>query len=171
MNPAETRMLRAQPLVREAFQPFGEMIVLPPSGGLPVNQGRGLRHDVSAPWGDSLADTAPTLALYGIRVSALPLKVTLFERHPRSVQIFLPMVCQRYAVVVAPSTAAGLPDSAHAVAFIGSAGQGVLYHAGVWHHPIVALDSDAQFAMLMQENGTAEDCVTHTLSVPLICEQ
>ncbi len=165
---ADLPWLRAQPLLPEAFRPFGDVIAFPPHGGLPVNQGRGLRHNIPVPWSMRATD-APALALYGIRASVLPLAVTVFECHPRSFQIFLPMLCQRYAVIVAPSTASGLPDRAQAIAFIGAAGQGVLYHAGVWHHPIVALDSDAQFAMLMHEGGTQEDCVTHTLAVPLIC--
>jgi ureidoglycolate hydrolase len=37
----------------------------------------------------------------------------------------------------------------------------------VWHHPIVALDSAADFAMLAWEDGTADDCVEHWFGAPI----
>ena len=53
-------------------------------------------------------------------------------------------------------------------AFICLPGQGINYHAGTWHHPLVVLDEPAQFAMLVWEDGTREDCVEWPLPQPLI---
>jgi ureidoglycolate lyase len=39
--------------------------------------------------------------------------------------------------------------------------------AGVWHHPILALDGPADFVMLAWEDGSALDCVEHPLAEPV----
>jgi ureidoglycolate lyase len=44
----------------------------------------------------------------------------------------------------------------------------VNYRAGVWHHPIIALDGPADFVMLAWEDGTPRDCEERPLSAPLL---
>jgi ureidoglycolate lyase len=53
-------------------------------------------------------------------------------------------------------------------AFVCGPGQGVNYHLGVWHHPIIALEAPAEFAMLAWEDGTPGDCVVRQLPEPLL---
>ena len=77
------------------------------------------------------------------------------------------MICTRYLVCVAPTGKDGLPMLDGLEAFVCSPGQGVNYHAGTWHHPLVALDGPAQFAMLVWEDGTKEDCVVWQLPAPI----
>ena len=74
------------------------------------------------------------------------------------------MVCGRYLVVVAPDDPHGGPDLDRLQAFVASAGQGINYLRGVWHHPIVALDVPADFVMLAWEDGGALDCEERSLS-------
>ena len=52
-------------------------------------------------------------------------------------------------------------------AFICGPGQGVNYHRGVWHHPIIALEAPAELAMLAWEDGGPGDCVVVQLPEPL----
>jgi ureidoglycolate lyase len=97
----------------------------------------------------------------------LPFQVQLLERHPHSTQAFLPLACTRFLVCVAPALADGSPDIHGIAAFLCGPGQGVNYHRGVWHHPILALDGAADFAMLAWEDGSAQDCVEWPLSEPV----
>jgi ureidoglycolate lyase len=66
------------------------------------------------------------------------------ERHPLGSQAFVPLNGQRYVVVVAP---AGAPPSREGLrAFLCRGDQGINYHRGTWHHPMLALDRACEFA-------------------------
>ena len=97
----------------------------------------------------------------------LPLLVPLLEQHPNSSQAFFPVTAERFLIVVAPQEAGGSPDIAQAEAFIGQRSQGINYHAGVWHAPIVALDAGGDFLMLIWEQDTPADCRIERLAAPL----
>lgn len=156
------------PLNAEHFAPYGSVIEASSEPGIRVNQGRGLRHDLPV---DLDGVGSLRVAAFNVSVSQLPLTVTLFERHPLSVQIFIPMLCTRYAVIVAPNDADGRPDCDRAEAFLAHAGQGLIYNRNVWHHPISAIDSDAQFTMMIREEGSDRDCVVNTLAKALLCDE
>jgi ureidoglycolate lyase len=160
--------LRAQPLTREAFAPFGDVIGLSLGGGTSANQGTATRYDRVAQLASTRPEAQPNLAVFRSVAKALPFEVRLVERHPCSTQMFVPLACQRFLVVVCPSDARGEPDVAQLRAFVCGPGQGVNYHAGVWHHPIIALDGPADFIMLAWEDGTARDCEERSLSAPLL---
>jgi ureidoglycolate lyase len=111
---------------------------------------------------------SPNLAVFLSKAKSLPFEVRLLERHPHSTQAFLPMVCARFLVCVAPTLPDGSPEVAKLRAFVCGPGQGINYARGVWHHPIIALDADAEFAMLAWEDGTARDCVECPLAAPVL---
>jgi ureidoglycolate lyase len=107
------------------------------------------------------------MAVFRSTAKSLPFAVRLLEQHPCSTQAFLPMICSRFLVVVAPTSSGGGPDVSGLRAFVCSPGQGITYAVGVWHHPIIALDVDADFVMLAFEDGSALDCVEHPLAQPI----
>ena len=74
------------------------------------------------------------------------------------------MVCARFLVCVAPTRTDGAPDDDALQAFVCGPGQGISYNVGVWHHPIIALDGDADFAMIAFEDGSPQDCVEQPLA-------
>jgi ureidoglycolate lyase len=160
-------LLRAQPLTREAFAPFGDVIGLELAGGASANQGTATRYDRVAQLASSRPEARPNLAVFRSVAKALPFEVRLLERHPCSTQMFVPLACQRFLVVVCPDDARGEPDLARLRAFVCGPGQGVNYRAGLWHHPIIALDGPADFLMLAWEDGSALDCEERPLSTPL----
>ena len=43
-------------------------------------------------------------------------------------------------------------------AFLASSNQGINFAAGVWHHPLIALESDTDFACVVHEDGSSDDC-------------
>ena len=161
------RTVTATPLTLEAFAPFGAVVSAGLKAGASANQGTAVRFDRCAELVSTRPAATPNLAVFRSTKKTLPFEVRLLERHPCSTQTFLPMVCRRFLVVVAPTAADGSPDLAGLRAFVCGPGQGVTYGAGVWHHPIIALDEDADFAMLAWEDGGPLDCVEHPLSSPL----
>lgn len=157
------REVSAQPLSAEAFAPYGAVVSAGLAAGQSANQGTAVRFDFCAPLTSTRPQARGNLAVFRSTKKALPFEVRLLEQHPCSTQAFLPMVCARFLVCVAPTRADGTPDDDKLLAFVCGPGQGVSYHPGVWHHPIIALDDDADFAMIAFEDGTPLDCVEHPL--------
>lgn len=163
------RQLEIRPLSARLFAGFGQVVEAGGPDGRLVNDGRALRYDGLAPLDAQAGSTAPVVALYRVEAVELPFAVGLFERHPLSSQLFVPMTVGRYLVVVAPPDDRGRPDPGRALAFAGMRGQGVNYARGVWHSPMVALDAPGDLAMVMgQAFGPAEDCETHALPEPIL---
>ena len=157
------RTLNAEPIGREAFAPFGDVLWAGLSEGAAANQGTAVRFNWAAQLANDRAGARPNLAIFRSTPQPLPFLVKLLERHPHSTQAFLPLVCARFLVLVAPTAADGGPELAGLRAFVCRAGQGINYRAGTWHHPIIALDAPAEFAMLAWEDGTAGDCEERAL--------
>jgi ureidoglycolate lyase len=161
------REVRARPISRERFAPYGDVVSAGAGAGLSANQGTAVRFDWAARLSSSREGARPNLAVFRSLARALPFEVRLLERHPCSSQAFLPMVCARFLVCVAPALADGGPDVAALEAFVCGPGQGINYLPGVWHHPILALDGEADLVMLAWEDGGALDCVEHPLAEPV----
>jgi len=157
--------LTPRPLSAGAFAPFGNMLTFDEAQARPVNAGNALRADLPARFSFSVGQ--PKLALFRVAAQTLPLAVGVLEQHPNSSQMFFPVSAKRFLVVVAPRAPDGGPDTGKAAAFVGGHGQGIAYHAGVWHAPIVALDTDGDFLMLIWEQDTPADCHIELLAVPL----
>jgi ureidoglycolate lyase len=164
---APLRSLVARPLTPEAFAPFGDVVSAGLKAGASANQGTAVRFDWSAKLESGRPGAKPNLAVFRSVPQPLPFTVKLLEHHPQSSQAFLPMRCSRFLVCVAPTAPEGGPDLDGLVAFVCGPGQGVNYHQGVWHHPIIALDTPAEFAMLAWEDGGKEDCVVRQFSTPV----
>ena len=160
-------LLSVEPLTAAAFAPFGDVVEARPTQTREANQGTARRHDRLARFESVRPKAEANLAIFESRALALPLPLRLFERHAHSTQLFLPMAASRYLVVTAPDAGDGGPDFAKARAFLAGPTQGVNYRAGCWHHPIVALDRDATFAMLAWEDGGAEDAEERMLPRPM----
>src|SRR5690606_34432998 len=85
----------------------------------------------------------------------LPFQVTMMERHPQGSQAFMPLSNRPYLVVVAP---AGEPPTVEALCvFLCQGTQGVNYAAGVWHHPLLALEASSDF-LVIDRSGPGENC-------------
>jgi ureidoglycolate lyase len=147
MNSADHLVLTAQPLTAAAFAPYGDVIAA--TGGAStitttINQGMGgrcsdlARVDVTADGGRAAISVIRCIP------ESLPIMLRLMERHPLGSQAFVPLNGQRYVVVVAPAGAP--PARADLRAFLCRGDQGINYHRGIWHHPMLALDRVCEFA-------------------------
>jgi ureidoglycolate lyase len=157
MPVSPSQIIRAEPLTPERFSVFGAVLEAGSQARRLVNQGRarrleGIRAFLHQP------GAMPVVDLYQVDRSYLPFKVSCFERHPLSDQVFTPMACRRYLVIVASDNALGQPDLSRVSAFVAGPTQGVCYRRGTWHAPMIALDAPALMTMLMWEVGDSRDC-------------
>ena len=133
-------------LSREAFAPFGHvaragdgMVKMLREGSVMLSRSEALfRHTAEA--------VDFTLDFYEVRAEGGTLTVRMAENHPNSSQIFVPMRVERYLVMVWPERPG---PGVEPQVFFGTGDDVVVDDPGIWHHGIVALDSDALFASAM----------------------
>lgn len=150
-----TITLTPQPLTREAFAPFGDVIEASDAAlHFTINGGNTERyHDLATI--EPGTDGKVIVSIFRGQPRQFPFTVEMMERHPRGSQAFVPMSGLPYLVVVAPAGAA--PTVANLSAFIARGDQGVNYATGVWHHPLLALDETADF-LVVDRSGPGHNC-------------
>lgn len=146
--------LPVRPLSRAAFAPFGEVIETDGAQHYPINGGTCLRfHDLARVTVG--ASGRPLINIFRARPVIWPLTVEKVERHPLGSQAFYPLERQPYLVVVAAPDAFSGQLTPHA--FLASGRQGVNYHPGVWHHPLLALAIESEF-LVIDRGGPEPNC-------------
>jgi ureidoglycolate lyase len=153
----DARLLLPQPLTREAFAPFGDVIQAEGANSFPINAGMVQRfHDLARiEVGEGGNAGRPLISIFRGQPYALPLPVRMVERHPLGSQAFFPIGQARCAVIVAPPG-----DTVRAQdlrAFIVEGNQGVNYHPGTWHHVLLTLDAPGDF-LVVDRGGAGHNC-------------
>jgi len=138
-----------QPLSREAFAAFGDVIDIPDTAGRTY-------------YDDALGNLRPGAraslsAILKAETTQRPLRADLLERHEFSSQTFVPIDVVRWLIVVAPHAASGGPDVSRVQAFIATGKQGVTYRPDTWHHGLTVLDRPGRFAVFMWLDGGTRD--------------
>lgn len=155
----ETSIVHAVPISRAEYAPYGSLIAADDS--LPfkyANMQTAKRYNHLADV-DNLRDMAKlNLCVFRcspLKTKTLPLK--LLERHRHSTQVFMPMTNNaRFLVVVC--LGGDQPDLQTLKVFQAGNGQGISYKPGVWHYPMTALDAEIDFACIVCEDGSKDDC-------------
>ncbi|MFQ5982119.1 MAG: ureidoglycolate lyase, partial [Woeseiaceae bacterium] len=98
-----------------------------------------------------------------------PYRFDLVERHPLGSQAFIPLSRFRFFVVVAPPGRSVEPEELRA--FVTNGSQGVNYHRGVWHMPMIALEAGQEF-LIVDRGGDGANYEEHYFgdSVTLLAE-
>ena len=155
--------LPVEPLHAHAFSAFGDVIEAGGAGRhRTINEGFAQRYDDLARLDTLRQQGRPVLSVFRARPRTLPVQLRLVERHLLGSQAFVPLLQQRFLVVVAPSGPAPTPLQLRC--FMSRPGQGVNYAAGTWHHPLIALDAGGDFLVI--DRGAPEgeeDCEEHSL--------
>tara|TARA_R100000306_G_C4377943_1_gene142821 strand:+ start:2318 stop:2842 length:525 start_codon:yes stop_codon:yes gene_type:complete len=150
-------ILKLEPLTKEAFEPFGDVICTRGNTSFPINNGTTQRYHHLGKvqvFGEE-GQAGISLAVGGAR--SFPIKVSMLERHPLGSQAWIPVGRNPFVVVVAPNGANDCPDESGIRAFYVEGDQGVNYHAGVWHHPLLSLDQQGDF-IVVDRIGAAPNC-------------
>ncbi|SLN36932.1 Ureidoglycolate lyase [Roseivivax jejudonensis] len=138
-----SRAIRIEPLVAEAFAPFGDVLDAAGAPDKLINQGLcGRYHDRAR---IDVSDGRAGISIFDAVPRDLPLRLEMVERHPDGSQAFLPMSSEPFLVIVAPDEA-GVPGVPRA--FRTAPGQGVNYHRGVWHGVLTPLAAPGLFAVV-----------------------
>ena len=138
------RDLRVEPLTREAFAPFGEVIEAAGVTPILINEGTTERFDDLARV--EVGGGRAKISLFRGRPRPWPIRIGMMERHPLGSQAFVPLDDHPYLVVVAAADTR--PNTDDLRAFRASGDQGVNYRRGVWHHPLLALGSMRTFLVV-----------------------
>ena len=148
-----------EPLTRDAFAPFGDVIELEGARQIPINLGTTMRYHDLAHIDVAEGGGRPLVNVFRGEPRALPFEVQMLERHPLGSQAFVPLTDKPYLIVVAPK---GELVPASMRAFVSRGWQGVNYAKGVWHHPLIALDRVSDF-IVIDRGGDGHNCDEQTL--------
>lgn len=149
------QILRPQPLTAEAFAPYGEVIATEGAESFLINNGSTRRFHRLAEVQLSGPDDRAILSIFRARRLPLPLSIRMLERHPRGSQAFVPLKGSPFLVVVAEPGESPRPESLRA--FITDGSQGVNYHRGVWHHPVLCCAEEDDF-LVVDRAGPGPNC-------------
>ena len=146
--------LTPQPLTKEAFAPFGDVVEVPESKEdsslIMINGGNTERYDSLVnveleAAGSSEQGAADTYAVINIfRAQPRPVSknlamdIEMVERHPYGSQSFHPLSGEEYLVLVADAVEEPTPENLHL--FIARADQGINYHKNTWASPCIRLE-------------------------------
>ncbi|MGQ7960461.1 ureidoglycolate lyase [Pseudomonas sp. SP16.1] len=164
MNAPAPLPLRVEPLTREAFAPFGEVIETAGATSFAINAGTTTRyHDLARI--ETAGDASRVLlSLFEGQAWHAPIEIRLLERHPLGSQAFYPVDGACMLIVVAPP---GELDESQIRAFVSAPDQGVNYARGTWHHPLLCLERPGRF-LVVDRGGAGPNCDEQALRQPLL---
>ncbi len=155
-----------EPLTREAFRPFGDVISIESHAFRVINYGYADRFENMAKL--DIADGGrPALSVFRARPVQFPFKISRLERHPSSSQAFLPRGNSRFLVVVAPPNDSPLRDQLRL--FVTDGIQGINLHRNVWHHFLLTLDEE-QLYFVLDRSHPDENTIEIDLASPFVIE-
>lgn len=166
---SETRgpIIKPVALSRNAYERYGTVIGADESLPFkPANMGTAKRFNYLADVQNRRPDARLNMCVFRCSAAKLPLEIRLLEKHEHSTQIFLPMnAAATYLAIVCLGGDA--PDLETLSAFLVEGPQGISYYPGVWHYPMTALGEPIDFACLVAENDSVDDCTIHIFDQPL----
>ncbi|RDE09106.1 ureidoglycolate lyase [Pelagibacterium lacus] len=157
-----TRAIAIRPLDRAAFAPFGQVLATENAHHFPINGGMTERfHDLAAVeiGGEN---GRPLISIFRGRPYALPLTLSLVERHPLGSQAFMPLHPRPFLVIVAPD-ADGVPGTP--LAFLTRPGMGINIARNVWHGVLTPLEAEGDF-LVIDRGGDGTNLEEFTFAQP-----
>lgn len=144
----QTVSLPLQPLTKQAFAPFGDVVTTDGAELRLINQGSTERFhdlariDVSAEGGHAI------VSLFRGQSFEPPIDIAMMERHPLGSQLFYPLSGRPFLAVAAPDED-GRPGTP--LAFFCPPDTGVNYARNTWHHPLLSLEAVSDFLVIDRE--------------------
>lgn len=144
-----SRTVVVEPLTREAYAPFGQVIETAGAHHYPINSGMTERFHDLAKVELGGVHARPLVSIARGKPYALPLTLKMVERHPLGSQAFYPLSSRPFLSIVAPDES-GVPGRPRA--FLCGPGQGINMAMNTWHGVLTPLEAEADF-MLIDRGG------------------
>jgi len=143
-----TNSINALPLTAERFARYGDVLEASVANKHSMNNARFERFsDLARIDIGPMRGGRPAVSIARCRTAtAIPYRIDMLERHPLGSQSFMPLSNFRFYVVVAPAGETVEPDTVEA--FVTNGRQGINYHVGVWHMPMIATQAGQEFLVL-----------------------
>ena len=162
-----TITLQPELLTRERFAPYGDVIETSRESSDAMNEARFERFDDLCRI-DLIDDGRIAVSIARCRTpTSLPLRLDMVERHPLGSQAFVPLSRCKMVIVVAPPGES--VDASALRAFVSNGRQGINYHRGTWHMPLIAFEAGQEY-LIIDRGGEDPNCDMHTLDDPILLE-
>ncbi len=156
------RTIFIEPLTREAYAPFGQVIETDGAHHYPINAGKTERYHDLAEIELAGPEARPLISIARGQPYSLPLELRLLERHPLGSQAFHPLSPRPFLSIVAPDEN-GHPGRPRA--FLTRPGQGINMRRNVWHGVLTPLDEMADF-LIVDRGGAGNNLEEYHLDTP-----
>jgi ureidoglycolate lyase len=153
-----------EPLTREAFAPFGQVIETAGAHHYPINAGMTERYHDLARIELGGENARPLISIFRGQPYSLPLTLKLVERHPLGSQAFFPVAEADWLVIVAEDED-GTP--ARLRAFRPAPGQGINIAINTWHGVLTPIDGPADF-IVVDRGGDGVNLQEHFFETPYL---
>ena len=154
--------LEINPLNKETFAPFGDVIETHDAERLIINDGTTDRFHDLAHIDVAFGGGWPIISIFQGRLRCPnrpgPIQINMMERHPLGSQAFIPLTEAPYLVVVAPIGNQVEPGDLRA--FLAQGKLGVNYRRNLWHHPLLVLNDGHKF-LVIDRGGPGGNCIEH----------
>lgn len=159
-----TQSIKPLPLTQDRFTAFGDVIESSHAHAKAMNDARFERFNDLC--GVDMANGRVAVSIAVSRTAtALPYLIDTVERHPHGSQAFVPLSPCKMIVVVAPPSEG--VEAADLRAFVTNGLQGINYHRGTWHMPLIAFESGQRYLIIDRAAGVS-NCDEHTFDTPLM---
>lgn len=156
------RTVIVEPLTREAYAPFGQVITIAGAEHFPINNGMTERYHDLARIELAGVHPRPLLSIARGKPYTLPLILTMMERHPLGSQAFYPLSDRPFLSIVAPDEG-GVPGTPRA--FLCGPGQGINMAMNTWHAVLTPLEEESDF-LLIDRGGDGNNLEEHFFAEP-----
>lgn len=140
-----SKTITIEPLTKEAFAPFGQVLTVEGAHHYPINNGMTERYHDLANVEIGGENGRTLISIFRGQPYALPLALKLVERHPFGSQAFMPLHDRPFLVTVCPDED-GKPGTPRA--FLTQPGIGINIGRNVWHGVLTALDQEGDFLVV-----------------------
>lgn len=149
--------ITAIPLASDIFSPYGDVIETEGANHFSINKGTIERyHDLASVTIGAGNGGRALISIVSVNtITALPAQIKLVERHPLGSQAFIPMDNTPMIVVVAPAGDDFQIETLQA--FVTNGRQGINYHPGIWHMPLIAPKLEQQW-LVVDRGGPGNNC-------------
>ena len=159
-----SRAVSIEPLTREAYAPFGQVIEIDGAHHYPINGGMTERYHDLAKVELGGVHPRPLVSIARGKPYALPLTLKMVERHPFGSQAFYPLAQRPFLSIVCPDEG-GIPGTPRA--FMCSPGQGINMAMNTWHGVLTPLGEVSDF-LIVDRGGEGNNLEEYFFDQPWI---